>query len=578
MKWNWFYLLLFLLNTSVSAQYIRAEIHDRFETFVDKIETKYRPDLQTHSSVHPYNIRNAFLSLDSLQTIFTQEELTEWKYLRKQHDILLPDTPEAEFRVDEGEGFYSFDNQEDMEEKPILKYFYANRNHFLSLDKGNFSLRADPVLNLSYANASNDAGIIFQNTRGVKITGIIDNKVLIHTAIYENQANFPAYGNDFVRTNFTIPGNGFYKSYNSGVIDKLKGWDFLNANAFIGVPISKNIQIEFGHGKNFIGNGVRSLLLSDFANNYLYLKFNAQFWKFHYQTIYGELNATSAQDKYSPNSAVLPKKYTANHYLSFRPNPRFELGLFETVVFGRKDHLELQYLNPVILYRTIEQLLNSPDNVLLGLNLAASPLKNVKVYGQFVLDEFLLKNVISRNGWWGNKFGIQAGVKCYDLVPKTNIGIEVNVVRPYTYTHYQSIDTTIGDKTVSSYSHYNQALAHPLGANFKEVIFTMDHRINNRFTVNAALFLWNKGLDGPGENNGGNILINYRTRGEDFGNYIGQGVSNRVFQARAQVSYEFFPNAYADASFLFRKQTSHLNTALIGFGIRANMATQNLDF
>ena len=573
-------MLSLLFAPAMQAQYVRSEIKDRFEIFTEKIQVKYNVDLHTHTSVHPYNIKNAIHFLDSISTTFTSIEQAEWTYLRNQHDIILEPKEQNTVQThDEGDGFISYETLESVPpQKPFLKYFYSNRNHFLSLDKGDFSLRADPVLDLSYSNATNDDNLIFRNTRGVKITGIIDNKVLVHTAIFENQANFQNYVNQFILTNYTIPNNGFYKGYVSGVIPKLKGWDYLNAQAFIGVPISKNIQVEFGHGKNFIGNGVRSLLLSDFSNNYLYLKFNAQFWKFHYQTIYGELSAVSAHDGYSPNSAVLPKKYTANHYLSFRPNHKFELGLFETVVFGRKDNLELQYLNPVILYRTIEQFLNSPDNVLLGLNGAYSPFKKIKIYGQFILDEFLLANIKDQNGWWGNKYGIQLGIKAYDVVPKLDLGIEYNAVRPYTYTHYIAIDTAIGNKTVSSYSHYNQPLAHPLGANFREVIFTLNYSFSPKLKTNAAFFAWNKGLDATRENNGGNILINYQSRGKEFDNYIGQGIENRVMQMRGQLSYEFFPNMFADLNALYRKQTNLPDTFLIGISFRANSATQNFDF
>ena len=42
-----------------------------------------------------------------------------------------------------------------------------------------------------------------------------------------------------------------------------------------------------------------------------------------------------------------------------------------------------------------------------------------------------------------------------------DLQLETNIVRPYTYQHNDSID---------NYSHYNQPLAHPLGANFAEVI------------------------------------------------------------------------------------------------------------
>ena len=83
----------------------------------------------------------------------------------------------------------------------------------------------------------------------------------------------------------TIQGQGFYKDYNSGVIENLRGYDYLNAQAYVGINVSKSVAIEFGHGKHFIGNGIRSMLISDYANNYFYLKFNTRVWKLHYQNV-----------------------------------------------------------------------------------------------------------------------------------------------------------------------------------------------------------------------------------------------------------------------------------------------------
>lgn len=59
----------------------------------------------------------------------------------------------------------------------------------------------------------------------------------------------------------------------------------------------------------------------------------------------------------------------------------------------RKSFFELQYLNPVILYRAVEHFLDSPDNVILGTNVKWNPIKGISLYGQFVMDEFKLSEV-----------------------------------------------------------------------------------------------------------------------------------------------------------------------------------------
>lgn len=86
-----------------------------------------------------------------------------------------------------------------------------------------------------------------------------------------------------------------------------------------------------------------------------------------------------------------------------------------------------------------------------------------KIYGQFILDEFKLKELTAGNGSASNKFGYQIGFKSYDFMKTKNLymQMEYNRVRPYTYSHWT---------TLQNYGHYNQPLAHPLGANFAEFL------------------------------------------------------------------------------------------------------------
>ena len=113
------------------------------------------------------------------------------------------------------------------------------------------------------------------------------------------------------------------------------------------------------------------MLLSDYANNYLYLQLNTRVSIFHLQNTFAELSATGSRD--NVGDSLLPKKYMAAHYLSLQVSPKLSFGLFESVIFSRDQGFELQYLNPVIFYRTVERLLDSPDNVLLGLNINYTP-------------------------------------------------------------------------------------------------------------------------------------------------------------------------------------------------------------
>ncbi len=121
------------------------------------------------------------------------------------------------------------------------------------------------------------------------------------------------------------------------------------------------------------------------------------------------------------------------------------------------------------------------------------------MYGQLLLDEFLLKELRAGKGWWGNKFGFQIEGKYIDVFKVKNLDVqgEVNVTRPFTYSHYDSS---------AGYSHYNQPLAHPFGANFIEAIGIIKYQPLPKLTTSARLIYWRQGVDSGAANYGGNIL------------------------------------------------------------------------
>jgi len=470
----------------------------------------------------------------------------------------------------------------DGKRNSVFKYFYHTKANFFEVNTENFKLRANPILNLRYGNSKDDPNIIFQNTRGAEIRGLIDDKIYFYTSILENQRKFYNYIEQRIERDKTIPGQGFYKNFASGVIENMKGYDYLNAQAYVGINATKSVAIEFGHGKHFIGNGVRSLFMSDYAHNYFYLKFNTRIWKFHYQNVFAELSPISAFQ--NPGDRVLPKKYTANHYLSYKPTKNIELGIFEAVVFAREDKFEFQYLNPVILYRSVEQFLDSPDNALIGLNGKWNFLNKYQLYSQLILDEFKLSELSAGNGWWANKYGIQVGLKMINLlgVDHLDAQIEYNKVRPYTYAHRDSLEDFPSQST-ASYSHHNQPLAHPLGANFNEFIVHLRYQPIENLQLNSRFISAKYGQDEIGQNNGGNILLITGSRLEDYGNEIGQGVTSDVTSLSFDASYQFAHNYFFDVNFLYRNVDAELDafdmkTVFVGGGLRVNLGQIKLDY
>jgi len=524
------------------------------------------------------------IALDSIFPDMNPADRSDLQWLIDENNEWQPDfsregqVQEKRF-IDSTELFYTLGEKVttgldySISRRPFLKRFYRTPAHFFEVNSGDFKLRVNPLLNFRIAKDKNDDQVIFENQRGISIRGAIDNKVYFHTDILESQARYPGYVRDYQEKFSAVPGAGFIKPYQSSIFNFDKGVDFLLANAYVGTSVSKHVQIELGHGRHFIGNGIRSLFLSDFATDYFYLKLNTRVWKFHYQNIFGEL--LQGRNR-GVGDMLIPKKYFAAHYLSLNITKNLYLGLFETVVFARENQFELQYLNPIILYRTVEGSIGSPDNVLLGLDLKYNIWNKVSLYGQLVLDEFKIGEIRDGNGWWANKYGMQAGLKWMDVfnVSHLDAQVEYNSARPYIYSHNTGI---------AYYGHYRQSLAHPLGGNFRESIFRLNYQLNDRWFMTARMLSMKTGEDIDSLNYGSNILIPNGERVQDYGNEIGQGIATNIMTLGLDISYQLKHGLFLDAFFQSRKKDSALNerddsSVFVGGGIRMNLGRRWQEF
>src|SRR5690606_38950777 len=89
-----------------------------------------------------------------------------------------------------------------------------------------------------------------------------------------------------------------------------------------------NFQVAYD--RNFIGNGYRSLFLSDFAGNYLFGKASTRIWKFKYQHIYAPMVPQYDVHGEVPNR-VIGRSVMAIHHLSINATKWLNLALFQSI-------------------------------------------------------------------------------------------------------------------------------------------------------------------------------------------------------------------------------------------------------
>jgi hypothetical protein len=247
---------------------------------------------------------------------------------------------------------------------------------------------------------------------------------------------------------------------------------------------------------------------------------------------------------YDVNNAMQVKqnfrnKYGTFHYLSYNITKHFNIGIFENVVWRGTDtnqvrNFDVNYLNPVIFFRPVEYSVGSSDNSFIGINMNATLFRRLKIYGQLGLDEFYLREIRSNRGWWANKQGWQVGGKWIRALGIKGLELqgEYNQVRPYTYSH---------GAPDQNYAHYGMPLAHPLGANFKELLGFLTYR-KGRGGFSIQLMMARSGRDSTTKSNvGQNIFLSYNTRPFDYGHYTTQGVLTKINQAHFRFFYQLVP-------------------------------------
>ena len=321
-------------------------------------------------------------------------------------------------------------------------------------------------------------------------------------------------------------------------------------------------NFQVGLDNNFIGEGSRSMFLSDYGSSYPFGKIRMRFWRLEYSILYQFLR--------EQNQNRWEGKFASSHHISFNAAKWLNFGIFETVIFQPKDTLlnrgfEAEYLNPFIMYRPQEFSLGSSDNVLLGVELNAF-WKEHTFYSQFILDEFFLAEIKAHSKWWANKYGGQFGVKgrFTENANKLFYRLEYNFARPFTYSHLSK-----------DLNHGNQgfALAHPYGANFMELLAEVKWS-NKRFFGELFANYYLRGGSQDGFNYGEDIYLPYINRPFEYGHFIGNGRAFNGSKVILTFGYQLLKkgkvNAFIENHFNANSINSKVNYTFV-VGVRSQL-------
>jgi hypothetical protein len=186
------------------------------------------------------------------------------------------------------------------------------------------------------------------------------------------------------------------------------------------------------------------------------------------------------------------------------------------------NSIHLKHFNPVPFSKNLFYGFDNNNNVVSSFQMSIHPTENVLLYSQYSLDGMKEKKP-DRNA-------TQTGLMVKNTKGNVQLRAEMNIASPFMYSHRNP---------PQSYSHYNHALAHPFGANFREILFDVYVRYK-RFVVYSMLSQTIGGIDSHGSSFGQNVFAE-NTQAMYSGAWFPQlkSVNSSMFFANLSAHYIF---------------------------------------
>jgi hypothetical protein len=270
------------------------------------------------------------------------------------------------------------------------------------------------------------------------------------------------------------------------------------------------------------------------------------------------------------------RKWSQTYLIDWKATSNLTISLFESVIWPQSDSLRnkdvsASLLSPVIFLHANKTPSGQSNNDLAGLNLKYKILPKTHLYSQFVLDQ------LDNGSSWKNKYALQLGVRSSDLFRVSNLNalLEFNTARPYTYA---------SDDISTVYSNDRVPLAHPLGANFKELLFVSDYTYNNKWWFRLEGFAAKYGGDSTAAANyGHDIFKPLATHSVEDNVKTGQGLSTKIYYADFRAAYIINPlsNLRIEGGVIVRDEKNKLKEfkdLYMYIGVRMSFRSLYYDF
>ncbi len=351
-------------------------------------------------------------------------------------------------------------------------------------------------------------------------------------------------------------------SYNFKLNEKPNSKFFDRAYGYLSFE-TPNFDFKIGRDRKLLGYGYNKLILSDYPPIFEAINFDMHYKSFSFEYLHGWLQKQSENPNHSNDSFdidPLERKYFAYHRISFSPFNGLRFGLGEAVIY-LKTSPQLEYLNPLNFYKSMEHQLGDRDNALLFFDFEILPIKNFRLYSTFLIDDIDFAKI--GTGWFGNKTAFNIGLNLYNVFSEfpLNFLIEYTRIEPYTFTHnlYERNYTNLGyslstDQPPNSYR-IDYGINITTDPKFDLVTVFSFTKWGKNFTVNNQFV-----------NVGGDIQIGKRPEDSEYVSFL-DGEIETINELKIFAYYELVRNIKLSTMFNYKNFSSQTPYLILSIGL-----------
>ncbi|MEE4198432.1 MAG: hypothetical protein V2I54_12370 [Bacteroidales bacterium] len=444
--------------------------------------------------------------------------------------------------------------------KELEKDRHFNKRFDLLYTKDSlFSLSVNAILGIEYF--MNDSGSFYHRWNGAEAQAYVGEHFGFYASLRDNHESEFLVREDFLTqrmgANYKhVDGGGDYSEMRGGLT---YSWDW----GSFGV-----VKDHFQWGNHYHGATIFSGRTPSFAHLRLQLK-PAKWFEFNWvhgwlvsEVIDSASSMTFTNAYGTDRRDMMFDKYLAANLFTFKPLDKLYLSAGNSVIYSSNGP-ELQYLIPVMFYKSVDHTYNATDksgrnvgqNSQMFFDISSRNIRKVHLSATLFIDELSTSRVFNDTVW--NFWSLKTSMRISDLLPNTFLTAEYTQTMPLTYKHH--IPTTTFESNGYNLGHY-------LMDNAREYYVALQVKPVKTLSLQLAWMLAQKGKDY--DELGGSRL------GNPFLDTVEWENQSLSFRARYQVindGYLFFHFLYSNSSGELDKYTPAVyHGELTTFSLGAN--------